>query len=179
MIFGFLRHGRPSPTSRRGALSAALEGHRQEADPSGMEAGRHASGRAAAHNRHARHPVNALLNYGYAILESQVRIAIAELGIDPTIGYLHVCQSGRQAFVYDLMEPYRPQVDRGVLAFIQLSGVLAEGLRGRLKGACRLHPELARNVAGACVVDIDLASVAESLLPVGGDDVSGGRAGSR
>jgi CRISP-associated protein Cas1 len=30
-------------------------------------------------NRNAHHPVNALLNYGYAVLESQVRIAIAEV----------------------------------------------------------------------------------------------------
>ena len=60
-----------------------------------------------------------MLNYGYAVLESQVRIAIAEAGLDPTIGYLHVCQPGRQALVYDLMEPYRPQVDREVLALIR------------------------------------------------------------
>ena len=98
---------------------AALEGHGQEADPSRMETGRHAAGRPATQNRHARHPVNAMLNYGYAVLESQVRIAIAEVGLDPSIGYLHVCQPGRQALVYDLMEPYRPEVDREVLAFIR------------------------------------------------------------
>ena len=45
-------------------------------------------------NRHARHPVNAMLNYGYAVRESEVRIAISEVGLDPTIGYLHVCQPG-------------------------------------------------------------------------------------
>jgi len=62
---------------------------------------------------------NMMLNYGYAALESQVRIAIAEVGLDPSVGYLHVCQPGRQALVYDLMEPYRPQVDRELLAFIR------------------------------------------------------------
>jgi len=130
-------------------------------------------------NRHARHPVNALLNYGYAVLESQVRIAIAELGLDPTLGYLHVCQPGRQAFVYDLMEPYRPQVDSRVLAFLQSQAFSPRDFVVDAKGACRLHPELARNVAGACVADIDLSSVTESLLAVRGEDVSGGRVGGR
>jgi CRISPR/Cas system-associated endonuclease Cas1 len=48
-----------------------------------------------------------------------VRIAIAEVGLDPSIGYLHVCRPERQALVYDLIEPYRPQVDREVRAFIR------------------------------------------------------------
>jgi CRISP-associated protein Cas1 len=40
-------------------------------------------------NRHASHPVNAILNYAYAVLEIQVRIATVSYGLDPTIGYLH------------------------------------------------------------------------------------------
>jgi CRISPR-associated protein Cas1 len=39
----------------------------------------------------ATHPVNAMLNYAYAVLESQVRIATVAQGLDPTIGYLHAC----------------------------------------------------------------------------------------
>jgi CRISPR-associated protein Cas1 len=71
-------------------------------------------------NRHATHPVNAMLNYAYAVLESQVRIAVVSQGLDPTIGYLHTSRPGRAALVYDLMEPLRPQVDRLVLAFLAL-----------------------------------------------------------
>jgi CRISPR/Cas system-associated endonuclease Cas1 len=37
-----------------------------------------------AGNRHAAHPVNAMLNYAYAILESQVRIRLVADGFDPT-----------------------------------------------------------------------------------------------
>lgn len=40
-------------------------------------------------NRNASHPVNAMLNYGYAVLESQVRTEIVAHGYDPMIGYLH------------------------------------------------------------------------------------------
>ncbi|MDQ3700136.1 MAG: CRISPR-associated endonuclease Cas1 [Chloroflexota bacterium] len=62
-------------------------------------------------NRHATHPVNAILNYAYAVLEGQVRTAAAAAGLDPTVGYLHSCHPGRAALVYDLMEPLRPRVD--------------------------------------------------------------------
>jgi len=87
-------------------------------------------------------------NYGYAVLESQVRIAIAEVGLDPTLGYLHVCQPGRQALVYDLMEPYRPVVDQVLLAFVQSQTFTPRDFVIDAKGVCRLHPELARMVAG-------------------------------
>jgi len=87
-----------------------------------------------------------MLNYGYAVLESQVRIAIAEVGLDPSIGYLHVCQPGRQALVYDLMEPHRPQVDREVLAFIRSQAFSPQDFVIDARGVCRLHPELARHI---------------------------------
>ena len=66
-------------------------------------------------NRNASHPLNAILNYAYAILESQVRIQVLAAGYDPTIGFLHVGRRGRPDFVLDLMEPLRPIVDRKVL----------------------------------------------------------------
>jgi len=70
-------------------------------------------------NRHATHPVNAVLNYTYAVLASQVRIATVAQGLDQTISYLHACRPGRAALVYDLMEPLRPRVDRLVLDFLR------------------------------------------------------------
>ena len=98
-------------------------------------------------NRRAHHPVNAMLNYGYAVLESQVRIAIAEAGLDPTIGYLHVCQPGRDSLVYDLMEPYRPRVDQQVLALIRREVFTPRDFVIDSKGVCRLHPALASRLA--------------------------------
>lgn len=98
-------------------------------------------------NRKAHHPVNAMLNYAYAVLESQVRIAIAEAGFDPSIGYLHVCQAGRDSLVYDLMEPYRPKVDRSVLGFIGDEVFTPSDFIIDLNGVCRLHPGVARRIA--------------------------------
>ncbi len=102
-------------------------------------------------NRHATHPVNAMLNYAYGILESQVRIAAVAAGLDPTIGYLHACRPGRVALVYDLMEPLRPQVDRMVLDFVQGRTFDPRDFVLTERGVCRLHPQLARTVAGLTV----------------------------
>jgi len=45
----------------------------------------HRQSKVSGDNRNASHPVNAILNYGYAVLESQVRIAAAMLGLDTSI----------------------------------------------------------------------------------------------
>jgi len=73
-----------------------------------------------------------------------VRIAIADVGLNPSIGYLHVCRPERQALVYDLIEPYRPQVDREVRAFIRSQAFTPRDFVIDAKGVCRLHPELAQ-----------------------------------
>ena len=98
-------------------------------------------------NRHATHPVNAMLNYAYAVLESQVRLATVSQGLDPAIGYLHACRPGRTALVYDLMEPLRPQVDRLVLRFLHSQSFSPSDFILGAQGICRLHPQLARQVA--------------------------------
>lgn len=95
-------------------------------------------------NRHASHPMNALVNYGYGILESQIRIACAETGLDPSIGFLHANHPGRAALVFDLMEPLRPKVDRAVLEFVKGHAFSAADFAITDEGACRLHPQLAR-----------------------------------
>jgi CRISPR-associated endonuclease Cas1 len=98
-------------------------------------------------SRHASHPVNAILNYAYAILESHVRTEITTLGYDPTIGYLHMHQKDRAALVFDLMEPLRPVVDRAIVEFIQSKVFQPTDFTIRNDGVCRLNPEMARHVA--------------------------------
>jgi CRISP-associated protein Cas1 len=68
-----------------------------------------------AGNRNAAHPVNAILNYAYAALESEIRIKSISEGYDPTIGIMHEGSDGSSKFIFDLMEPIRPKVDRAVL----------------------------------------------------------------
>jgi CRISPR-associated endonuclease Cas1 len=99
-------------------------------------------------NREATHPVNAMLNYGYAFLECQVRLSIAAAGLDPYLGYFHTQWRERQALVLDLMEPLRPVIDGAVLSFVQSHTFSAGDVTLRDDGVCRLNPQLARQVAG-------------------------------
>jgi CRISPR-associated endonuclease Cas1 len=100
-----------------------------------------------AQNRNASHPVNAILNYAYAVLESRVRLEIVALGYDPMIGYLHSYNQDRAAFVFDLMEPLRPVVDHLVLDLIQTETFDPADFTIRRDGVCRLNPELTRALA--------------------------------
>ena len=101
-----------------------------------------------AGNRNASHPVNAILNYAYTVLQSELQIdAIAE-GYDPTIGIMHECNNGSAAFIFDLMEPFRPMVDRNVLEFIRGHVFDPADFVIRSDGVCRLNPEMTRCVVG-------------------------------
>jgi CRISP-associated protein Cas1 len=108
---------------------------------------------ARGKNYNARHPINALLNYAYAVLESAVRAAIVVEGLDPTIGYLHADprhsdrDTGAHAFVLDLMEPLRPCADAAVLAIISEHTFARDDFHVTTEGACRLNPQLARYIA--------------------------------
>jgi CRISPR-associated protein Cas1 len=102
-----------------------------------------------AGNRNAAHPLNAILNYAYAVLESELRIKVIADGYDPTIGIMHEGRDGSSKFVFDLMEPERPKVDRTVLDFVKTRVFDPADFVIRTDGVCRLNPELAR-----CVVSL-------------------------
>jgi CRISPR-associated protein Cas1 len=99
-----------------------------------------------AGNRNAAHPVNAILNYAYAALESEIRLKAISDGFDPTIGIMHEGSDGSSKFIFDLMEPERPKVDRVVLDFVRAHVFDPADFVIRSDGACRLNPEMARMV---------------------------------
>lgn len=99
-----------------------------------------------AGNRNAAHPVNAILNYAYSVLESAVRIKVIGEGYDPTIGIMHEGRNGSSKFVFDRMEEERPRVDQSVLEFSSRTVFDAADFTIRADGVCRLNPEMARMV---------------------------------
>src|SRR3984957_6836020 len=99
-----------------------------------------------AGNRNAAHPVNAILNYTYAALEAEIRIKVISEGYDPTIGIMHEGSDGSSKFIFDLMEPERPKVDRVVLDFVKGHVFDPAEFVIRTDGVCRLNPEMARMV---------------------------------
>lgn len=63
--------------------------------------------------------VNALLNYGYAIIRAMVARAIVGSGLHPSVGLHHRNQYNGLCLADDLMEPFRPWVDRIVYRIAQ------------------------------------------------------------
>jgi CRISPR-associated protein Cas1 len=98
-------------------------------------------------SRNASHPVNAILNYAYAVLQSQVQIRLVAEGYDPMLGIMHSDRDDAAAFVFDMMEPERPKVDRVVMTFLKSEALHPADFTIREDGVLRLNPELARRVA--------------------------------
>ena len=67
----------------------------------------------------ASDPINALLNYGYSILESMIRKDINTIGLDVSIGCLHEIAPSQHPFVYDLQELFRYVVDYSVIEILE------------------------------------------------------------
>ena len=69
--------------------------------------------------RYAKDPVNSLLNYGYAILQTHIVKALFIAGLDIYCGYLHANRYGRASLVFDLIEEFRQQiVDKTVFTMV-------------------------------------------------------------
>jgi CRISP-associated protein Cas1 len=67
-------------------------------------------------NKRTRRPAedafNASLNYAYGMLYNVVETSVLGAGLDPQLGFLHTDDYARPTLVFDLIEPFRPWVDR-------------------------------------------------------------------
>jgi CRISPR-associated endonuclease Cas1 len=97
--------------------------------------------------RLAVNPANAILNYLYAILESESRLALATLGLDPGIGVLHNDLRSRDSLACDLMEPVRPKVDSLVLDLLFSQQLRREWFFEQRDGNCRLMGSFAETLS--------------------------------
>jgi CRISPR-associated protein Cas1 len=64
--------------------------------------------------KNATDVINALLNYGYAVLAGQISAYINGVGLDAFYGFMHKNHTSFQSLVYDVMEPFRWLVDCAV-----------------------------------------------------------------
>jgi CRISPR-associated endonuclease Cas1 len=88
--------------------------------------------------RLAVNPANAMVNYLYALLESESRLAATSIGLDPGIGFLHVDTDARDSLACDLMEVGRPHVDAFLLEWIMSQPLKREWFFEQRDGSCRL-----------------------------------------
>lgn len=68
--------------------------------------------------------INALLNYGYAILRGTIARAVCCAGLHPSLGIFHSNKKNNYCLVDDLMEPFRPLVDFTVKQLVEKGGSL-------------------------------------------------------
>lgn len=104
---------------------AALVGHVRSGDPDNVEA------RAARRywpllfddrsfrRRREASDQNRLLNWGYAVLRAMVSRAICAAGLHPSFGLHHRNRYDAFQLADDLMEPFRPLVDRAVVDWVR------------------------------------------------------------
>jgi CRISPR-associated protein Cas1 len=71
-------------------------------------------------------PPNNFLNYGYAILRGTMARSIVAAGLLPTLGIFHKNRYNAYCLADDLMEPYRPYVDKIVHAMVDEFGPVTD-----------------------------------------------------
>jgi CRISPR-associated endonuclease Cas1 len=83
-------------------------------------------------------PPGAILNYCYALLQSETRLATSAIGLDPGIGMLHVDAPNRDSLACDIMEAVRPAVDAWLLDWIIREPLRRSDFFEERNGNCRL-----------------------------------------
>lgn len=97
--------------------------------------------------------VNALLNYGYAVLRAAVARALVAAGLQPALGIHHTNRSNAFALADDLMEPLRPAVDRIVQGLV-------------LQGRMDIEPASKRALLGLLHAGVEFAGQTGPLMVV-------------
>ena len=111
-------------------------------------------------NRKAERPVNAILNYVYALVEAEAILACQAVGLDPGLGIVHADARARQSLALDVMEPIRPEVDDFVLRLLETRTFRKVELVETSDGHVRLRSPLTHELAET------MPRWAQSLAPV-------------
>ena len=98
-------------------------------------------------------PPNNMLNYGYAILRAVVARALVASGLLPTLGIHHHNRYNAYCLADDIMEPYRPYVDR-----------LVAGIVDRCTDYAELTTELKSQLLSIPVMDVVIGGERSPLM---------------
>ncbi len=98
-------------------------------------------------------PPNNLLNYGYAILRALVARCLVGSGLLPTLGIFHSNQYNAYCLADDIMEPYRPYVDKTVCNIVRMHGQYLD-----------MTPDMKKQLLGIPVLDVQLEGKSSPLM---------------
>lgn len=99
-------------------------------------------------------PPNNLLNYGYAILRAVVARALVSSGLLPTLGIHHHNRYNAYCLADDIMEPFRPYIDRLVHEMVTEKG----------SGALELTKETKAQLLSIPVMDVVIGGKRSPLM---------------
>ena len=92
--------------------------------------------------RLAVNPPNAILNYCFALAESECRLALSVCGLDPGLGFIHVDTPNRDSLALDLLETVRPAIEAWLLSWITREPLRRSDFFETGSGNCRLMSHL-------------------------------------
>jgi CRISPR-associated protein Cas1 len=95
-------------------------------------------------------PPNNLLNYGYAVLRAIVARSLVGSGLLPTLGIHHHNQYNAYCLADDIMEPFRPFVDRIVVEMVR-------------EEVSKQKSEVSRENSGEVILDSELLELTPTL----------------
>lgn len=92
--------------------------------------------------RLAVNPANAILNYCFALAESECRLALSICGIDPGIGFIHRDAPSRDSMALDVLETVRPSIEAWLLNWVTREPLRRSDFFETRNGNCRLMSHL-------------------------------------
>jgi CRISPR-associated protein Cas1 len=95
-------------------------------------------------------PVNALLSFAYSLITQECASALAGIGLDPYVGFLHRDRPGRPGLALDLLEEFRsPWAERFVLTMLNRRQVQTKDFITEASGAVRLTDDARKQFLAA------------------------------
>ena len=85
--------------------------------------------------------MNALLSFTYTLMTHECRSALETVGLDPACGVFHQLRAGRPSLALDLVEEFRPIVDRFVLSLVNKKQLSKSDFKTEASGAVWLKDE--------------------------------------
>ena len=141
-------------------------------------------------NKHAGHPINAMLNYAYVTEAGRIAKGLSARGLALCLGFLHADKRGRNSLVWDAIEPLRPAIDARVFAFIERREFSRSDFKPATPGILRLDRRLVaelltgarlkqREVDAACEFIVDLVSKNGQRVASASRGLAGGQGPTR
>ncbi len=93
-------------------------------------------------------PFHCVLNYCFALLESETRLALIAVGLDPGLGFgLHTDTANRDSLALDVLEPVRPDLESWLVSWIMREPFRRADFFETATGNCRLRSHLCARLA--------------------------------